>query len=198
MLDWRNCKGAKIIMQPKKNISIVYIVTAFAVTMFFSCQSKKGTSQPYVFSDDAPIAEAFEVNLKYTDSGRLTAILKTSRVLDFSNKSFAYHEFPDGIVLDIIDEDGNISVVTSEYAISYQQTGIIDMRGNVDIRTSDSTHLQAEQLYWDQTISWVFTDRPYKSQLADGTINEADGFDANQDFTILNSRINDGLMFIEE
>jgi hypothetical protein len=34
--------------------------------------------------------------------------------------------------------------------------------------------------------------------LPDGNINEADGFDANQDFTILNSRINDGVMFIEE
>ncbi|WP_051477647.1 LPS export ABC transporter periplasmic protein LptC [Aquimarina pacifica] len=177
---------------------IINVVTVFAVTMFFSCQSNKRNSQQYVISEEAPIAEAFEVNLKYTDSGRLTAILKTSRVLDYSNKSFPYHEFPDGIVLDIIDEEGKTSIVTADYAISYQQTGIIDMKGNVDIRTSDSTHLQAKQLYWDQSLSWVFTDQPYKSHLPDGTINEADGFDANQDFTILNSRINDGVMFIEE
>mgnify|MGYP001793161063 FL=1 len=89
-------------------------------------------------------------------------------------------------------------MVTSDYAISYKQTGIIDMRGNVDIKTADSTHLKANQLYWDQNINWVFTDQKYKSYLPDGTINEADGFDANQDFTILNSRINDGVMFIEE
>jgi len=44
----------------------------------------------------------------------------------------------------------------------------------------------------------VFTDQPYKSILPDGTVNDADGFDANQDFTILNSRTNEGIMFIEE
>lgn len=186
-------------MQNKnKYIIFVNIVTAFAVTMFFSCQSVTKNDQGYSLLEETPIAEAYEVNLKYTDSGRLTAVLKTPKVLDFSNKSFAYHEFPEGIVLDIIDKDGKVSVVTSDYAISYQETGLIDMRGNVDIQTADSTHLQAKQLYWDQNINWVFTDQPYKSYLPDGTINEADGFDANQDFTILNSRINDGVMFIEE
>ena len=184
-------------MQSKNYNTLIYIVTAFAVTMFFSCQSSQG-NQNYIVSEEAPIAEAFDVNLKYTDSGRLTAVLKTPRVLDFTNKSFGYHEFPEGIVLDVIDKEGKVSVITSDYAISYQQTGLIDMRGNVDIKTADSTHLQANQLYWDQNISWIFTDQPYKSLLPDGTINEADGFDANQDFTILNSRINEGVMFIEE
>ncbi len=184
---------------PRKNIHIIInFVTAFAVTLFFSCQSKGSKSKGYFVSEDAPIGEAFEVNLKYTDSGRLTAVLKTPKLLDFTNQVFGYYEFPEGIVLDIIDKDGKVSVVTSDYAISYQETGLIDMRGNVDILTSDSTHLQAKQLYWDQNINWVFTDQSYKSYLPDGTINEADGFDANQDFTILNSRINDGVMFIEE
>ncbi|WP_196909235.1 MULTISPECIES: LPS export ABC transporter periplasmic protein LptC [unclassified Aquimarina] len=185
-------------MQNKYIYIIVNIVTAFAVTMFFSCQSTTKNDLGGLILEDAPIAEGYEINLKYTDSGRLTAILKTSKILDYSNKPFVYHEFPEGIVLDIIDKEGKVSVVTSDYAISYQQTGLIDMRGNVDIRTADSTHLQAKQLYWDQNINWIFTDQPYKSYLPDGTINEADGFDANQDFTILNSRINDGVMFIEE
>ncbi len=185
-------------MQNKKYYIIINIVTAFAVTMFFSCQSKKANTQSFLMSDEAPIAEAFDVNLKYTDSGRLTAILKATRILDFTNKSFGYHEFPEGIVLDIIDKEGKVSIVTSDYAISYQQTGLIDMRGNVDIKTADSTHLQAKQLYWDKNINWVFTDQPYKSYLPSGDINEADGFDANQDFTILNSRINDGVITIDE
>ncbi|WP_109302516.1 LPS export ABC transporter periplasmic protein LptC [Aquimarina sp. AU474] len=186
-------------MQKKKYYIIINFVTAFAVTLFFSCQSNIAEkSKNHKTPGTPPIAEAFDVNLKYTDSGRLTAILKTSKVLDFTNKSFGYHEFPEGIVLDVIDKEGKVSVITSDYAISYQQTGLIDMRGNVDIKTADSTHLQARQLYWDQNINWIFTDQPYKSLLPDGNINEADGFDANQDFTILNSRINDGIMFIEE
>lgn len=185
-------------MQNKIYHILLNFVTAFAVTLFFSCQSSTSSDQNYVIFEDAPIGEAFEVNLKYTDSGRLTAILNAERILDFTHRSFGYHEFPDGIVLDVIDKEGKVSKITSDYAISYQQTGLIDMRGNVDIKTADSTHLQAEQLYWDQNINWVFTDRPYKSVLPGGDVNEADGFDANQDFTILNSRINDGVIFIKE
>lgn len=180
-----------------KHKSFIGIVTTFVVTMFFSCQSNKKQATSAI-QKDAPIAEAFEVNLKYTDSGRLTAVMKAPRFLDFTNKPFSYWEFPDGVKLDMIDAEGKVSTITSDYAISYQQTGLVDMRGNVDIEMADSTHLEATQLYWDQNSSWVFTDQPYKSFLPDGTINEADGFDANQDFTVLNSRSNDGIMFIEE
>ncbi|WP_378178812.1 LPS export ABC transporter periplasmic protein LptC [Aquimarina sp. SS2-1] len=183
----------------KKNVYIlVNFVTAFAVTLFFSCQSNALKADNYNITEDAPMAEGYELNLKYTDSGRLTAILKTPRIKDYANKNFPYQEFPDGIILDIIDKEGKVSVVKADYAIFYKETGIIDMRGNVDVKTADSTHLEARQLYWDQSINWVFTDQPYKSILADGTVNEADGFDANQDFTILNSRVNEGIMFIEE
>ncbi len=185
-------------MQQKTYDIIKSIVTVCTVAMFFSCQVEKKSDQGYRDLDDVPIAEGYELNLKYTDSGQLIAILKTPSVLDYSNKSFAYFEFPKGIILDIIDKEGKISVVKADYAISYKETGIIDMRGNVDIQTADSTHLKAKQLYWDQSINWVFTDQKYTSYLPDGTVNEADGFDANQDFTILNSRINDGVMFIEE
>ncbi|WP_299434688.1 LPS export ABC transporter periplasmic protein LptC [uncultured Aquimarina sp.] len=185
-------------MQKKNLYILLNFVTAFAVTLFFSCQSNVSKTNNYNITEDAPVAEAYEVNLKYTDSGRLTAILKTPKVKDYTNKNFGYQEFPEGIILDIIDKDGKVSVVKSDYAIFYKNTGLIDMRGNVDIKTADSTHLIARQLYWDQSINWVFTDQPYKSYLPDGTVNEADGFDANQDFTILNSRINEGIMFIEE
>jgi len=184
-------------MHKKNKYIFINIVTAFAVTMFFSCQSNAPKLDKN-FMEDAPIAEGYGVHLKYTDSGRLTAILKTPKLKDYSNKGFGYQEFPEGVVLDVIDKDDKISVIKADYAIFYKETGLIDMQGNVDIKTADSTHLVAKQLYWDQNINWVFTDQPYTSYLPDGTVNEADGFDANQDFTILNSRINDGVMFIEE
>ena len=186
-------------MNQFRNIYIcIYVVTAFAVTMFFSCKPNTVNRTNLINDKEAPIAEAFEVNMKYTDSGRLVAIMKAPRFLDFTNKTFSYWEFPDGVVLDMIDPEGKISTITSDYAISYSETGLVDMRGNVDIKTADSTHLQAQQLYWDQTNSWVFTDQPYRSYFPDGTVNDASGFDANQDFSILNSRTNDGIMIIED
>ncbi len=183
----------------QKTLHIIYnFVTAFAVTLFFSCQPKSEQKKSVAMALDAPIAEAFDVTLKYTDSGKLKAILRTPKALDYTNKNFDYHEFPEGVVLDVIDNEGKVSVIKAEYAIWYKPTNLVDMRGNVDIFTADSTHLIAEQLYWDQRTNWVFTDLPYQSFLPDGGVNKADGFDANQDFTVLNSRINDGIMLIKE
>ncbi|UZO81448.1 LPS export ABC transporter periplasmic protein LptC [Aquimarina sp. ERC-38] len=185
-------------MRLKKTYTMCIVIT-LVMAMFFSCTKSNSTTNNGVgVTKDKAIAEAFEVQLKYTDSGRLTAILNADKILDFTNKEFAYWEFPDGIALDMIDIDGKVSTVTADYAISYQKTGLIDMQGNVDIKTADSTHLEAQQLYWDQNLSWVFTDQPYKSTLPDGTINNGNGFDANQNFTVLNSRINDGIMFVKE
>ena len=185
-------------MLHKKSYILVNFVTALAVTLFFSCQSKNKNTSDFRIGANAPIAEGLDMTLKYTDSGRLTAVLKTPKILDYTNRQVGYWEFPEGIVLDMIDKDGGVSVIKADYAISYESTGLIDMQGNVDVRTADSTHLEAKQLYWDQNINWVFTDLPYKSVLPDGTVNNADGFDANQDFTILNSRINQGVMYIQE
>ncbi len=185
-------------MRKKKCYILLNFVTVFTVTLFFSCQPKTKKTKNIDVLENSPVAVGKEVNLKYTDSGRLTAILRSPLILDFTNKVFGYREFPEGVVLDIIDKDGKVSVITSDYAISYQETGLIDMRGNVDIKTADSTHLLAQQLYWDRNISWVFTDYPYKSHLPDGTLNEGIGFDANQDFTTFSSRVNEGVMFLED
>ena len=177
---------------------LINYVTAFAVTLFFSCNQTKNTKTPPFNQAKSPNAIGTEVQLKYTDSGRLVAVLRTPTLLDFSNFDMSYREFPDGLVLDIFDKDGKKTVVKADYGISYDITGLIDLRKNVAIRMADSTDLDAPQLYWDQQNNWVFTDKPYKVAFPDGSFNDGDGFDANQDFSNFNSRINKGVRILNE
>ena len=72
------------------------------------------------------------------------------------------------------------------------------MRNNVKIITADSVILTTSQLYWDTRKEWVFTDRKYKIRLSNGTENTGVGFDADQDFTIFNSRSNTGIQILED
>ena len=65
----------------------------------------------------------------------------------------------------------------------YIDTGLIDLQKEVQLITSDSVTLNAEQLYWDQKNSWVFTDQPYTIITKDGSRNDGDLFDSNEDFT---------------
>ena len=74
----------------KKN-RILAVVTVFAVTLFFGCESNFKEVQKINFSEFVPSGDADAVNLKYTDSGRITAILVTPKMLDFSRYRFSVY-----------------------------------------------------------------------------------------------------------
>lgn len=148
--------------------------------------------------EDAPQAIGEGIHLKYTDSGRLVATLKSERMRDFSNKEFPYSEFPDGLEVNFYDEEDKKTTVTAQYGIIYDETGLIDLQGDVVVLTSDSTQLRADQLYWDQNRNWVFTDHQNTIQFQNGAVNKGQGFDSNQEFSNFRSRSNVGVQIIED
>ena len=88
--------------------------------------------------------------------------------------------------------------MSSDYAVEFKSTGIIDLIGNVKITTSDSTLVTANQLYWDQTNEWIFTNQPYQIIFADGSYNDGLQFDSNQEFTTFLSRKNQGIQLVDK
>ncbi|MGB1246688.1 MAG: LPS export ABC transporter periplasmic protein LptC [Flavobacteriaceae bacterium] len=162
---------------------------------FFSCEGTYDQVQLLNLSDDQPIAEGEQVNLKYTDSGLLVTNLITPKLLDYSNFEFAFQEFPEGLNIHFFDRDKE-STVRSDYAIRYSNTGLVDLRDNVVLTTADGNVLEAQQLYWDQSAKWLFTDQPYRITFSDGSYNDGSRFDANEDFTIFLSRNNQGIQRI--
>jgi len=75
------------------------------------------------------------LNLKliYTDSAKVKAILYSDLNKDFTNQSFPYSEFPEGVKITFYDNDLNETIVTSDYAITYNKTNIVNLIGNVVI-----------------------------------------------------------------
>ena len=161
---------------------IMYIVTILLVTMFFSCNNNFKEVQKMGVSENEPIGIAENINLKHTDSGRVTANLLSPKMLDFTNRNFPYNEFPDGIVLNLYDEQNNKSTVVSDYAIVYDQTDLLDLQGNVVITTSDNRVLKTDQLFYDQKKEWLFTNKPVIFKSETDIIN-GNGFDSNSKFT---------------
>jgi LPS export ABC transporter protein LptC len=167
------------------------------VITLFACDGSYKDKQQLSVKDDAPRAIGKEVNLKYTDSGKLMTNLLAPTLLDYSNYGFPYQEFPDGVEVRFW-QDGEKSIVTSDYAIRYSGTGMIDLRDNVIVVTNDSLVLKASQLYWDQNNQWVFTDQPYQIEFKDGSYNDGERFDSSQDFTEFISRKNTGVQLIDQ
>ncbi len=157
------------------------IVITLVMAMFFSCKNNFKDVQKIGISENEPIGVAENINLKYTDSGKVKAILKSPKMFDYSNREFAYNEFTDGVNLELF-EDGKKSVVVSDYAIIYNKTNIIDLQGNVKITTHSNDTLYAEQLYYDQIKEWLFTNKPVTFRTGQDLIN-GNGFDSNSKFT---------------
>ncbi|WP_339634835.1 LPS export ABC transporter periplasmic protein LptC [Bizionia echini] len=153
-----------------------------ALTMVFSCKNNFEDVKKIGVSENAPIGVAENMNLKYTDSGRVTANLRSPKMLDFSNRDFPFSEFPNTVEMDLFDENNQKSTITADYAIVYDKTGLIDMQGNVVLISSDKDTLFAEQLYYDQNREWLFTNKPVTFKRKTDVLN-GKGFDSDVKFS---------------
>ena len=158
----------------------VKTITVLFVIVFFSCKDNYEDIKRMQKVSVEPAGIAENINLKHTDSGVLKAHLISSKMLDYSNKEFSYTVFPEGIELYVFEKE-NKTTITADHAVVYDQTNLIDLRGNVNILTYDGKKLMAEQLYYDQKEEWLFTNKPYKYAAEDGGYNIGKGgFDSNQ------------------
>lgn len=161
------------------------VVTTIVVTMFFSCNNDFDDVQKVGVLQNQPIGEAEHIDLKYTeikeDTVRLLANLLSPKMLDYSNRSFAFSEFPEGIELKIYDDNNNKTTITSNYAIVYTATDIIDLRGNVKIATHQKDTLFTEQLFYNQKLEWVFTNEYFVFKSLTSNIHGF-GFDSDKTF----------------
>jgi len=174
------------------------LVTAFAVTLFFSCGNNAESIQKFNQRSEGPSAEGEGVLLKYTDSGKVVATLKTPLIIEYGLADFPYEEFPEGVEVTFIDDNKKENYITSDYAIRYKRSNLIDLRKNVVLITSDSTRLDASQLFWSQKDEWVFTDKPYTIKFPDNSYNKGDLFDSSQDFKNFISLDNQSRMYVKD
>jgi LPS export ABC transporter protein LptC len=167
-----------------KHITL-HLVTVLAVTLCLRCTDNFKKIQQVGVLQNEPVGVAKDINLKYTDSGMLTANLISKTMLDYSNRSFGFSEFPDGIHLILYDKEQNKSTVTSDYAIYYTETDVIDIRGNVKVATSQNDTLYTEQLFYFEKDEWVFTNQPFRLKSPSGN-TYGNGFDSDVDFKRVN------------
>ena len=159
----------------------VIIVIAFAMTMFFSCKTNLDEIKKIGISQNVPVGVTEHINLFYTDSGMVKANLISPKMLDFSNRNFAFNEFPDGVHLVLYDKEKDSTVITSNYAILYNSPSLIDLQGDVVIVRENNDTIFSDQLYYNTKSEWIFTNSPVSFRL-DGDMGYGKGFDADVEF----------------
>ena len=154
---------------------------------FFSCESNFKEVQKQNFTEFAPSGEADDFNMEYTDSGRIKSILISPKMLDYASVEFPFTEFPKGIHVTFYDPKNKKTFVTSNYAVSYKTTDVIDLQGKVRITNETGQVLETEQLYFDQKNEWFYTEKKFKFTDPKG-VSYGEGIDFSKDFKIVNSQ----------
>lgn len=179
------------------NIRSKNIIPLFVFAIFFSCNNTLKKVQGLDSSSYAPMSIAENINTKYTDSGILTSILVSPKMLNFTNREFPYYEFPNGIDLTLLDNKQNKNTVTADHAFVYSQTDLIDLQGNVILTTNTNDTLFTDQLFYDQKKEWLFTNFAVKFRTKDYLTN-GNGFDSNKNVTNAQVLEVTGRIFIDQ
>ncbi len=186
-------------MKKSSTYNIITIVTVFSVAMFFSCNNNIKDVQKVGVSENEPVGDAENINFKYTDSGKIQAVVISSKMLDYSNRDFPFMEFPNGATMDVFDDKNKKTVIVADYAIIYENTGLIDLQGNVVITTHDKNILKTEQLYFDKKNQWLFSNYPTVLNSNNGSLGKGNIFDSNTKFDLYNIyEMQDSRMVLDE
>ncbi|OUL63353.1 LPS export ABC transporter periplasmic protein LptC [Flavobacterium sp. AJR] len=180
-----------------RTYSVILGLVIFIAMFFLGCESNFKEVQRSNFTEFVPASDADNVNIKYTDSGLISGILISPKMLDYSNVAFPFTDFPKGIDVTLYDKKRKRTYVKANYAISYKQTSIIDLQGKVKITTDDGQMLETEQLYFDQKNEWFYTERKFKFTDVKG-VSYGQGIDFSKDFKIINSQRINGEIQTEE
>jgi LPS export ABC transporter protein LptC len=175
----------------------MHFLRIFIFIFLLSCEDNFQEIQNINSKNILPIGITENLKLIYTDSAKVKAILYSDLNKDFTNQSFPYSEFPEGVKITFYDNDLNETIVTSDYAITYNKTNIVNLIGNVVINNFDGSELKTKQLYWDPEQEWLFTEEKFSFKNTDYDII-ASRLDANRSFTIFNTGKLDGKVLVED
>lgn len=170
----------------------LYIIFTVLVGVLASCESNFKDVQRMNAVAFAAAVQAENINLKYTDSGKVKSILLSPLMMDYSNLDYGFKEFPKGVNVTLFDDKNQKTTVVADYATTYDDTKIIDMQGNVKITTADGKVLTTDQLYFDQKTEWFYTEKNFKFTDGQGGYLEGPGLDFSKDFKIFNMQRNSG------
>ena len=151
------------------------------VAMLFSCQSDLQTIDTLTRVDEGPLESAFNVEIIHSDEGFVRMILNAAQ-MDWYAGEEPYLELPKGLHVVFYDTQMHeTSSLTARYAISYEDSEIIEARNDVVVINEQGERLNAEHLIWDQRQGIIYSDK-FVKVTTDDEVMYGEGFMADERF----------------
>ena len=162
--------------------SILFLVTTFSV---LSCNNDKLDIKKYRTKDSLSIEIAKNVEMLYSDSAKVRVIIKSPTLKRYTDAGETYDEFPDGLVVEFLDNNRNVSSwMKADYALRKQTEKKIFVQTNVELYNKQNDELLTDELIWDEDSEEIYTSKLVKiNQPSVGDTSIGIGFKADQEFT---------------
>lgn len=134
--------------------SFLFLVSTVMLTAFFSCNQEKEHTAPAIHQrDSVSMMTSWGVNTLISDSGvmKYRIVAEKWEVNEVRNPSRWI--FERGIFLEQFDEKFHIEAyIQCDTAYYYDKEKIWELRGRVKVRTVEGMRFSSEELFWDQNM----------------------------------------------
>jgi len=136
----------------------------------------------FISPGKSPVETGTNVELLYSDSANMKVKMNAPEMNSYEGEK-KYVEMPKGITLLFYDDTMGISSkLTGNYAIRYEQTGMMEAKNNVIVVNNIGDKLSTEHLVWDEQNQKLYTNSHVRITTED-EILEGEGLTSNRDFT---------------
>ena len=129
-----------------------------------------------------PVEVADDIKIIYSDSAILKVILEAAHLERFVGEN-PYLEMTQGVHVRFFNSLGQVeSELRSNYAVSHENTDIMEAKEDVVVVNKKGETLNTEHLIWEEKTERIHTEEFVKITTEDEVIF-GHGFESNQDFT---------------
>ncbi|MDF1560633.1 MAG: LPS export ABC transporter periplasmic protein LptC [Bacteroidales bacterium] len=165
-------------MPSGRTYSIVGAVLIAGTALLSSCDNSELPVRELQMRE-LPSLTARDVETMYSDSGKVTLLVQTPYIQQFSNEEQPYTLFPEGLMVLFYDKKTEPQAsITAQYARYTEKDELWELRDSVVAVNTEGDILETELLFWSEPKASVWSDRfvriTGKDQIIMGTGFESD------------------------
>jgi LPS export ABC transporter protein LptC len=184
-------------MACRKHLFIMPAVLISGMALLSSCEKK-----PIVVNDlqikDMPSLSGRNVETMYSDSGKVTLVVTTPFIQQFTKKEDPHTLFPEGLTVLFYDKKTTPQAsISAHYARYTEKDNQWELRDSVVAVNTEGDILETELLYWSEPKDRVWSDRFVRFTLKDKIIMGT-GFESDARLTNGTIKNVSGTIYVDE
>lgn len=137
----------------------LYLLLVLISGLAGSCDQKKEEVRPVLVRSDAPLMSARQIDVLFSDSGKISARLESPLLNRYGGES-PYIELPQGFRIFIYDSLQHIATtITGRKGIRHEYSRVMEAWGNVIVRNEKKKEqIVSEHFTWDENRRRIWSD----------------------------------------